>query len=262
MLAVVFRRHLREGVRYDDYVDAWRAEKGYGVKARVLNATSLENEREVLTVGFVGISTHAMKLAQRFLKHHDESRHDRIEDVIDTPPIVVRSEVIGERRLGPGESGRAIRPGSGDSMLHLRHAADSQEPATETSWLLLARGQRLRERVDRRAIDAARTRPSPVDSAAALIDARGVDDHNQLVRILFAESATPAPEWSREWIDSGLPRVTGRDGWRGEYLVRDEHDFQKAPIKVPLGSDQSILGRLGASGPSQPRGALPPRPKS
>lgn len=44
-------------MRCEDYVDAWRAEKGYGVKARVLNSTSPEDEREVLTIGLVGIST-------------------------------------------------------------------------------------------------------------------------------------------------------------------------------------------------------------
>lgn len=243
MLAVVFRRHLREGVPYEDYVDAWRAEKGYGVEARVLNATSLADEREVLTVGFVGISTHAMKLAQRFLAHHDESRHDRIEDVIDAPPIVVRAEAIAEHHVAPGEPVRPVRVGSRESMLHLAHAHASEESSVEASWLALARLTPLGERIDRAIIESARTPPSGVDTSAVLVDARGVDDHDQLFTVLFLKGATAVPEWSREWLDSGLEPLADDSGWRGEFRIRDEHDFRKDPIEVPLGSDQSILRR-------------------
>lgn len=243
MLAVIFRRHLAEGVPYADYIDAWRAEKGYGVKARVLNATSLEDEREVLTIGFVGVSTRAMRLAQRFLAHHDESRHDRIQDVIDAPALVVRSEVIAEHHVALGEPVRPVRVGSRGSMLHLAHAERSDEPPDEASWVVLARSQGLREKADRGTIETLRTPPSDADRSAILVDARGVDDHDQLVSVLFVKGTTTVPEWSREWIDSGLDRLATDTGWRGEFQLHDEHDFHKDPIEVPLGSSQSILGR-------------------
>ncbi len=241
MLAVVFRRHLREGVRYEEYVDAWRAEKGYGVRARVLNATSLDDEREVLTVGFVGISTHAMKLAQRFLQHHDESRHDRIEDVIDAPPKVARAETIAEHHLGSDSSARPIRVGSRESMLHLTHAHPSDEPPSPSPWIVLACARRLHERPDRRLIESARTPPADVDGLAVLIDARGVDEQAELVSVLFVRGATDVPGWAREWLDSGLEPLTADVEWTGAYRVRDEHDFQKDPISVPLGAGESLL---------------------
>lgn len=53
VIIAIFRRRLRDGATSDDFIGAWEADKGFGVPARVFNAVSLENSREILSVGFV-----------------------------------------------------------------------------------------------------------------------------------------------------------------------------------------------------------------
>jgi hypothetical protein len=87
MIVAVFRRRLREGVTFEQFVEAWEADRGYGVPARVFNSVSLENPRDVLTIGFVGVEAADFLAAMPELTAHDRGRHDRIDDVIESTEL-------------------------------------------------------------------------------------------------------------------------------------------------------------------------------
>jgi hypothetical protein len=53
VIVAVFRRRFKDGKTFDAFVEAWEADKGFGVPTRVFNAVNLADEREILSVGFV-----------------------------------------------------------------------------------------------------------------------------------------------------------------------------------------------------------------
>lgn len=55
MIIAVFRRCLKERASFEDFISAWEADEGFGVPARVFNAVSLDDPREILSIGFVDI---------------------------------------------------------------------------------------------------------------------------------------------------------------------------------------------------------------
>jgi hypothetical protein len=79
LIIAVFRRRLKEGKTLDDFLEAWGAEKGFGVPTRVFNAVSLDDEREILTFGFVDIDANAFASASRSVAQQGggASRPDR-----------------------------------------------------------------------------------------------------------------------------------------------------------------------------------------
>jgi len=58
----VFVRKLKPGVTFEEFERAWEADEGYGVPARVFNAVSLEDPRQVLSSGFVDIPAEAIEV--------------------------------------------------------------------------------------------------------------------------------------------------------------------------------------------------------
>jgi hypothetical protein len=89
VIVAVFRRRLRDGASFQDFIDAWEADKGFGVPARVFNAVSLEDPREILSVGFVDVDPAALEGAAASVAEQEAVRHSRIEDVIES--TVLRS---------------------------------------------------------------------------------------------------------------------------------------------------------------------------
>jgi hypothetical protein len=89
VIVAVFRRRLRDGVSFQDFIDAWEADKGFGVPARVFNAVSLEDPREVLSVGFVDVDPATLGAAAASVAEQEAVRHSRIDDVIES--TVLRS---------------------------------------------------------------------------------------------------------------------------------------------------------------------------
>jgi hypothetical protein len=84
MIVSVFRRRLREGVSFDDFIRAWEADKGFGVPARVFNAVSLDDPREVLSIGFVDVDASAFRSALDSVAEQEAVRHSRIDAVIES----------------------------------------------------------------------------------------------------------------------------------------------------------------------------------
>lgn len=96
MIASVFIRRLKEGATFEDFVREWEADQGFGVTSRVVNAPSLQDPRDILTIGFVDVS--AAEMAEYFAKPHEseEIRHERIETVIESTTLKCQYEVLSE----------------------------------------------------------------------------------------------------------------------------------------------------------------------
>jgi hypothetical protein len=87
MIVSVFVRRLKEGVSFAQFEQEWAADEGYGIPTRVFNAQSLQDPRDVLTIGFVTAS--AAEFAQWMAESpaHDTERRDRIDTVIESTTL-------------------------------------------------------------------------------------------------------------------------------------------------------------------------------
>ena len=56
MIVSVFVRRLKEGRTFEDFIRAWEADQGFGVPTRVFNAQSLDDPRDVISIGFVALA--------------------------------------------------------------------------------------------------------------------------------------------------------------------------------------------------------------
>lgn len=69
---------------FEDFITAWEADKGFGVPARVFNAISVDDPREVLSVGFVDVAPGDLAAAAEHVGGQEAVRHSRIDDVIES----------------------------------------------------------------------------------------------------------------------------------------------------------------------------------
>lgn len=115
MIIAVFRRRLREGVTFEAFIDAWEAEKGFGVPARVVNAVSLDDPREVLSVGFVDIDAGDLAAAASRVGEQEAVRHTRIDDVIESTVLHAYYDLRSEHDFSGVPQG--IEIGSPTSLL-------------------------------------------------------------------------------------------------------------------------------------------------
>ena len=58
MIVSVLVRRLKDGCTFDDFRRAREADQGFAVPTRVRNAVSLDDPRDVISVGFVAVETH------------------------------------------------------------------------------------------------------------------------------------------------------------------------------------------------------------
>jgi hypothetical protein len=84
MIVAVFRRRLKDGASFEGFIEAWEAERDFGVQARVFNAVSLDDPREILSVGFVDIDAAALGSPAQNVVAQEAVRHSRIDAVIES----------------------------------------------------------------------------------------------------------------------------------------------------------------------------------
>jgi hypothetical protein len=84
MLCVILVRRLREGKTWEDFRESWFPEEGFGVPARVLVARRVDDEREILTIGFIDVPREQLDEGLRQIAASNAKRHDRIADIIET----------------------------------------------------------------------------------------------------------------------------------------------------------------------------------
>ena len=83
MVLAVFVRRLRVGKTYADFRKAWRAEKGFGVPTRVVSGQRLDDDREIITIGFVDGAPEDLLAGFERVADQEQVRHDRIDEVIE-----------------------------------------------------------------------------------------------------------------------------------------------------------------------------------
>ena len=112
MFVAVFVRRLREGTTYEDFLEAWYPDEGFGFDGRgPITARSLTDEREILTIGFVNLpSRESLDEAMPRLAAQEARRHDRIDDVIESTSLRAIYEQLDEFDFSSDESVAAGRP--------------------------------------------------------------------------------------------------------------------------------------------------------
>jgi hypothetical protein len=112
MFIAVFVRRLREGKTYEDFLEAWYPDKGFGFGGRgPITARSLDDERELLTIGFVDLQSRE-QLGETMTQLADQEavRHDRLDEVIESTTLRAIYEQLDEFDFSTDETVAAGRP--------------------------------------------------------------------------------------------------------------------------------------------------------
>jgi len=117
VIVAVFRRRLKDGKTFADFKEAWEAERGFGVPARVIAATSLEDPQEVLTVGFVDIDPRGLASSTEEVAEQEAKRHSKIDEVIESTELKAFYAVQSEHDFSADP--REVEVGSPGSILDL-----------------------------------------------------------------------------------------------------------------------------------------------
>jgi hypothetical protein len=114
MFVAVFVRRLREGRTYEDFLDAWYPDKGFGIGTRgPITARSLTDEREILTVAFMDLPDRAsLAEAGERIAAQEAVRHDRLDAVIESTELREIYERLDEFDFSSDETVERGRPGS------------------------------------------------------------------------------------------------------------------------------------------------------
>ena len=75
MIVSVFVRRLKQGCTFEDFVRAWEADQGFGVPTRVFNAQSLDDPRDVISIGFVDVATDQLQEGLADVRAPEAVRH-------------------------------------------------------------------------------------------------------------------------------------------------------------------------------------------
>jgi hypothetical protein len=122
MFVSVLVRKLRPGKSYEDFVNAWYPDRGFGFPGRgPLLAVNVADEREILTFGFIDLPSReqVMEELQR-VAAQEAVRHDRIAAVIESTELRGIYEIKDEFDFSSDETVARGRPayvasGRGDS---------------------------------------------------------------------------------------------------------------------------------------------------
>jgi hypothetical protein len=115
MIVSVFVRRLKEGRTFEEFLAEWEADRGFGVPTRVFNAPSIDDPRDVITIGFVDISVEELEAGLAAVAAQESVRHDRIDTVIESTKLRRMFEVRSEHDFTAEP--RAIELGSAESLL-------------------------------------------------------------------------------------------------------------------------------------------------
>jgi hypothetical protein len=112
MYVAVLVRRLRPGKTYDDFIDAWYPDKGFGFAGRgPIVARNVADDRELATIGFMDLPDGAaLEEAGERVAAQEAVRHDRIDAVIESTTIRAIYEVADEFDFSTDESVARGRP--------------------------------------------------------------------------------------------------------------------------------------------------------
>lgn len=83
MIVSVLKRRLREGKTYEDFREAWLPDKGFGVNTRVISAVSMEDPRDIVTIGFAELDPGDVEAFVERVGPQEKERHDRLKAVVE-----------------------------------------------------------------------------------------------------------------------------------------------------------------------------------
>jgi hypothetical protein len=86
VIAVLIRR-LREGKTYEDFREAWLPDQGFGFPTRVVSAQRVDDEREVITIGFSELDEAEAEAQLQRIGPQEQRRHERIDAVVEPEMI-------------------------------------------------------------------------------------------------------------------------------------------------------------------------------
>ena len=95
----VFVRRLKPGKSYEDFRDAWKSEVGFGVSTRVVNARSLDDPSEIISIGFVETDASDLPALLERVADSEARRHERIAHVIEATTLRGMYEILDDDDL-------------------------------------------------------------------------------------------------------------------------------------------------------------------
>jgi len=115
MIVSVFVRRLKQGRTFEEFLAEWEADRGFGVPTRVFNAPSLDDPRDVITIGFVDISVEELEAGLASVAAQESIRHERIDTVIECTTLRRMFELRAEHDFTSAPA--RIELGSTESLL-------------------------------------------------------------------------------------------------------------------------------------------------
>jgi hypothetical protein len=79
----VLTRRLRQGKTYEDFREAWLPDQGFGFPTRVVSAQRVDDEREVITIGFSELSEREAEAQLQRIGPQEQRRHERIDAIVE-----------------------------------------------------------------------------------------------------------------------------------------------------------------------------------
>jgi hypothetical protein len=114
MFVSVLVRRLKPGKSYDDFVQAWYPDKGFGFPGRgPILARNLEDDREILALGFIDLERDQLPGTMERIAAQEAVRHDRIAEVIESTTLRGIYEIEDEFDFSTDESVARGRPAPG-----------------------------------------------------------------------------------------------------------------------------------------------------
>ena len=115
MIVSVFVRRRKEGCAFEEFVNEWEADLGFGVPTRVFSVQTLDDPRDAISIRFVAVTVDELKEGLAASAVPEAVRHDRISTVIESTKLRCMYEVKTEHdfTLEPNEIGL----GSPESLL-------------------------------------------------------------------------------------------------------------------------------------------------
>jgi hypothetical protein len=107
----VLVRLLKPGKTYEDFVDAWYPDKGFGFGGRgPILARSVEDDREILAIAFMDLRRDEIPTTMERIAAQESVRHDRIDEVIESTALRGIYEVADEFDFSTDETVAGGRP--------------------------------------------------------------------------------------------------------------------------------------------------------
>ena len=83
MLCSVLIRRLKPGATYEAFREAWKPDQGFGVPVRVINARSLDDPSEIVSIGLVDLPAEDCPALLKTVAESEARRHEQIAHVIE-----------------------------------------------------------------------------------------------------------------------------------------------------------------------------------